>query len=192
MEKIIWGRIYQGTDNRLNDKFNLSRIDQRIDGKITEWDSLEINGSQLIKGRIDLDGDKDKTKLTEFEIELIMQYIHKVLTYIEYRAVSGVFRTIDLPPPLPLASVSSPPTKGGGFTLAGRWGGGGSIVRKTPDIGLASYSIILCTCIIFRDRVTKMIGESGNHRPGIIRETPNKQRWASTLANRSNARHQSS
>ncbi len=25
---------------------------------------------------------------------------HKVLTYIEYTAVSGVFRTIDLPPPL--------------------------------------------------------------------------------------------
>jgi hypothetical protein len=25
---------------------------------------------------------------------------HKVLTYIEYRAVSGVFRTIDRPPPL--------------------------------------------------------------------------------------------
>jgi hypothetical protein len=39
---------------------------------------------------------------------------HKVLTYIEYRAVSGVFRTIDPPPPLHPASVSSPPTKGGG------------------------------------------------------------------------------
>jgi hypothetical protein len=31
---------------------------------------------------------------------------HKVLTYIEYRAVSGVFRTIDPPTPLPLTSVS--------------------------------------------------------------------------------------
>jgi hypothetical protein len=38
---------------------------------------------------------------------------HKVLTYIEYRAVSGVFQTIDPHPPLPLASVSSPRTKGG-------------------------------------------------------------------------------
>ncbi len=37
---------------------------------------------------------------------------HKVLTYIEYRAVSGVFRTIDPPPPLHPASVSSPCTKG--------------------------------------------------------------------------------
>jgi hypothetical protein len=49
---------------------------------------------------------------------------HKVLTYIciEYRAVSGVW--------------------GGGHT---RWlerGGGGPIFWKTPDIGLASYSII--------------------------------------------------
>ncbi len=40
----------------------------------------------------------------------------KVLTYIEYRAVSGVFRTIDPPPPLHPASVSSPRTKGGGRT----------------------------------------------------------------------------
>ncbi len=72
-------------------------------------------------------------------------YMHKVLTYIEYRAVSGVFRTIDPPPLLHPASVSSPRTKGGGYTLAGRGGdggGGGSIFRKTPDIGLASYSII--------------------------------------------------
>ncbi len=45
-------------------------------------------------------------------------------------------------PPLHPASVSSPRTKGGGYTLAGRWGGGGSIFWKTPDIGLASYSLI--------------------------------------------------
>ncbi len=64
---------------------------------------------------------------------------YKVLTYVEYRAVSGVFRTIDPrpPPSLPLARVCPPPApKAGGYTLAGRWGGGGSILRKTPDIGL--------------------------------------------------------
>jgi hypothetical protein len=38
---------------------------------------------------------------------------HKVLTYIEYRAVSGVFRTIE-PHPLSTQRVSSPRTKGGG------------------------------------------------------------------------------
>ncbi len=42
------------------------------------------------------------------------KWTHKVLTYVEYRAVSGVFQNIDPPPPLPLASVSSPCTKGGG------------------------------------------------------------------------------
>ncbi len=56
--------------------------------------------------------------------------LHKVLSYIEYRAVSGVFRTIDP------ASVSSTAHSPGGK------GGGRSIFRKTPDIGLASYSII--------------------------------------------------
>ncbi len=66
---------------------------------------------------------------------------HKVLTYVEYRAVSGFFQNIDpLPPPFNPASLSSPRTKGGGYTLAGRCGG--SIFWKTPDIGLASYSII--------------------------------------------------
>jgi hypothetical protein len=39
---------------------------------------------------------------------------HKVLTHVEYIAVSGVFQNIDPPPPLPLASASSPRTKGGG------------------------------------------------------------------------------
>ncbi len=39
---------------------------------------------------------------------------HKVLTYVEYRAVSSVFQNIDPPPPLHPASVSSLRTKGGG------------------------------------------------------------------------------
>jgi hypothetical protein len=39
-------------------------------------------------------------------------------TYVEKRAVSGIFQYIDPPPPLQPASVSSPCTKGGG-------GGGG-------------------------------------------------------------------
>ncbi len=39
---------------------------------------------------------------------------HKVLTDVEYRAVSAVFQNIDPPPPLHPASVSCPRTKGGG------------------------------------------------------------------------------
>ncbi len=46
---------------------------------------------------------------------------YKVLSYIEYRAVSGVFRTIDPPPALPRPSVFSFRTKDGGLhALAGR------------------------------------------------------------------------
>jgi hypothetical protein len=60
-----------------------------------------------------------------------------------YRAVSGVFRTIDPPPPLHPASMSSPRTKGGGGGVHTRRAVRGQYFgRKTPDIGLASYSII--------------------------------------------------
>ncbi len=90
-------------------------------------------------------------------------WYHKVLTYTEFRAMSGVFRTIDPPPPLHPASVSFPRTKGrgGGYTLAGRWGGGRLIFRKTPDIGLASYSIIplrfvLTQCAAFSCTITRL------------------------------------
>ncbi len=68
--------------------------------------------------------------------------------YTVYRAGSGVFRTTVLNPH-PLSTQRVCPTtapKAGGYTLAGRWGGGGSIFRKTPDIGLASYSTIPLRC----------------------------------------------
>jgi hypothetical protein len=58
---------------------------------------------------------------------------HKVLTYIEYRAVSGVFRTIDPTTPLHPASVSSPRTKDGG-------GGGGTHSPGGEGVG-GQYSI---------------------------------------------------
>ncbi len=65
---------------------------------------------------------------------------HKVLTYIEYRAVSGVFRTFDPPPPSPPSECVLPPLqrRGGLHSPGGGEGGGRSIFRKTPDIGLAS------------------------------------------------------
>jgi hypothetical protein len=69
-------------------------------------------------------------------------------TYI-YRVQSSVWRLSNYWPStsLPLASVSSPRTKG--YTLARGWGGGGSIFRKTTDIGLVSYSIIPLRCQFF-------------------------------------------
>ncbi len=39
---------------------------------------------------------------------------HKVLTYVEYRAVSGVFQNIDPPPPSPPSEYVLPRTKGRG------------------------------------------------------------------------------
>ncbi len=68
--------------------------------------------------------------------------IHKVLTYVEYRAVSCVFQNID-PPPLHPASVSSPRTKGGGYTLAGRRRGWGVNILEDAShrIGLLQYNL---------------------------------------------------
>jgi hypothetical protein len=67
-------------------------------------------------------------------------------TYIECRAVSGVFRTIDPPPtPSPPSECVLPPhqRRGGTHSPGGERGGDGeSIFRKMPDIGLASDSII--------------------------------------------------
>ncbi len=63
---------------------------------------------------------------------------------VEYRAVSGVFQNIDPPPPPPFhtASVSSPRTKSGGYTLAGRAvsGWGVNILEDARQwVGLLQY-----------------------------------------------------
>jgi hypothetical protein len=55
---------------------------------------------------------------------------HKVLTYVEYRAVFGVFQNMD--PPLLQSAPSKcvlPPhqRRGDTHTLAGRWGEGGGV-----------------------------------------------------------------
>ncbi len=67
----------------------------------------------------------------------VPQY-HKVFTYVEYRAVSGVFQNIDPSPP---SECVLPPHQRRTHSPGGE-GGGESIFWKTPDIGLASYSII--------------------------------------------------
>ncbi len=66
----------------------------------------------------------------------------KVLADIEYRAVSGVLRTIDTPPPLHPASVSSLCTKrGGGYTCRAVRGWGVNILEDARHwIGLFKYN----------------------------------------------------
>ena len=58
---------------------------------------------------------------------------HKVLTYIEYRAVSGVFRNFDPPPPSPPSECVLPPLQRRGNTLAGWWGGWGVNINILED-----------------------------------------------------------
>ncbi len=62
-----------------------------------------------------------------------LRTVHKVLTYVEYRAVPGVFQNIDTPPSLHPASVSSPRTKGGGYTGEGM---GGQYFGRRQTLGL--------------------------------------------------------
>ncbi len=67
----------------------------------------------------------------------------QVFTNVEYRAVSGVFQNNYHQPPSPASECVLPPAPKAGDTHSpGGEGVVGSIFWKTPDIGLASYSII--------------------------------------------------
>ncbi len=66
--------------------------------------------------------------------------------YLHIKSTEQCLASSELLTPHPLSTqlLCPPPAPKGGrhYTLAGRWGGGGLIFRKTPYIGLASYSII--------------------------------------------------
>ncbi len=86
-------------------------------------EDLEDEASEAVEVRAV--ADEAEEKMDDDEDSEVRKWIkHKVLKYVEYRAVSGVFQNIDPHPPLPLASVYSTRTKGGGYTvhctLAGR------------------------------------------------------------------------
>jgi hypothetical protein len=79
---------------------------------------------------------------------------HKVLTYIEYRAVFGVFQTID-PPPLSTQRVCPPPApKAGGCTVHTRRAVRGWEVNILEDarhwIGLLQYNPSTGVLILYR------------------------------------------
>jgi hypothetical protein len=67
---------------------------------------------------------------------------HKVLTYVEYRAVSGVFQNIDPPTPLSTQRVLPPHQRPGGTHSPGGEGGGGLNILEDARHRMASYSII--------------------------------------------------
>ncbi len=65
-------------------------------------------------------------------------YMHKVPTYVEYRAVSGVFQNIDPPPPSPPSECVLPPHQ--------RRGGGVNILKDARHwIGLLQYNLSTVT-----------------------------------------------
>ncbi len=78
------------------------------------------------------------------------QKIKKKTKGLDRRGQSNVWRLPKYwpPPPHPLASVYHPPLVRGEDTLAGGRGGGGSIVRKTPDTAL--YSLYVSTLWTWR------------------------------------------
>jgi hypothetical protein len=84
-----------------------------------------------------------KCRLTIFFYHLLIGPEHKVLTYIEYRAVSGVFQNIEPPTLFHPASVSSPRTKGGGVhTRRAVRGWGVNILEDARHrMGLLQYNL---------------------------------------------------
>jgi hypothetical protein len=67
---------------------------------------------------------------------------HKVLTYKEYRAVSGVFRTIDLPTPSPPSECVLRRTKGGAIHTRRAVRGWGVNILEDARHWIGSYSVI--------------------------------------------------
>ncbi len=72
----------------------------------------------------------------------IVSVVDKVLTHIEYRAVFGVFRTIEPPPPLRAASVPPHTIGGGGKHSSGGEGVLGVNILEDARhwIGLLQYN----------------------------------------------------
>ncbi len=108
-------------------------------------------------------------------------YSYTQSTYIyRYRAVSVVFRTIDPPPPL--LPARAPKAWGGGGTHSpGGEGVGGSIFRKTPGIGLASYSIIPLRSYRSSEFTKKNIRQNFTVRDVYI-EIRNENIWRMSVA----------
>ncbi len=107
-------------------------------------DEIEVNGENLEDAaseavEVRAVADEAEEKMDDDEDSEVRKWIkHKVLKYVEYRAVSGVFQNIDPHPPLPWRVCTPPAPKVGGtqYTLHTRRAGGGGQYfgrRQTSD-----------------------------------------------------------
>ncbi len=91
-----------------------------------------------------------------------MSYMHRgiIEACIEANPMSGVFRNIDPPTPLPPASVYPPPlVRRGGHTLWVERGWGANTVRKTPDTALYVSTVCLHGSVDSLEGVIAQVGE---------------------------------
>ncbi len=109
-----------------------------------------------------------------------MVYRHKVLTYIEFRAVSSIFQTVHPPPLLPLASVSSPRIKGGGVHTRRAVRGWGVNISEDARhwIGLLQYNPSTCTGV---GEVEGYDGQLSSHLSGVRQGDQGKSTVLPTL-----------
>ncbi len=91
-----------------------------------------------------------------------MGWVQKVLTYVEYRAVSGVFQNIDPPPPSPPSECVLPPhqRRWGVHTRRAVRGVGGQYFgrRQRYRIGLLQYNLSTGGCMQFYRAETLGLG----------------------------------
>ncbi len=127
LETIFCNNPKQTTNMKILRSFNLFKI-------VYEWTKTPFHANIPLR----------PVTLCLFSSHCDEVFHHEVFTYVEYRAVSGVFQTIDPPSVLHPASVSSP--QGRGYTLAGRWGGGGVNILEDARhwIGLLQYNPSTC------------------------------------------------
>jgi hypothetical protein len=102
-----------------------------------------LEGGDLCRGEL-----KINAGLSFFYLLIMIRAYHNVLTYVVYRAVSGVFQNIDPLPHSPPSECVLPPQQrgggGGGYTLAGRRGSWGVNIlekRLTQDWPLTVQSL---------------------------------------------------
>jgi hypothetical protein len=108
----------------------------------------------------------------------LLSSTHKVLTYVEYRAVSSVFQNIDPPPPSPPSECVLPPHQRRG--VHSRWAVRVNILEDDRHrIGLLQYNLSTAQpieVISFRLYLLKLNGSKGaKHASARTQEHKNRK-----------------